>query len=124
MHFCLIDCFDAGFFLSFFLFPAPLFCFRRGAEASRSPDLMTRTWWAFSFTQQEPSGGSFDGKKSHWRPEGPHRPPFMHRHHHTSFLIGDKKWVRRESNVKAIQCGTSSVCVRVCVWPSLHGGTL
>lgn len=56
MHFCLIDCFDAVFF--------PPFCFWGGTNAPHSPVLMRRTWWAFSFTQQEPSGGSLMARKA------------------------------------------------------------
>lgn len=61
MHFCLIDCLDATYC---FLSP---FCFGGGADASHSPFLTTTSRLAFSFTQQEPSGGSFDCKNSHWR---------------------------------------------------------
>lgn len=44
-----------------------IFLWWGGADASRSSFMPTRTRLAFSFTQQEPSGGSFDGKNSHWR---------------------------------------------------------
>lgn len=56
MHFCLIDCFDAGFFLHF--------VFEGALMPPPSPVLMRRTWWAFSFTQQEPSGGSLMARKA------------------------------------------------------------
>ena len=56
MHSCLIYCFDAGFFSPF--------CFWAGTDAPYSPVLMRRTWWAFSFTQQEPSGGSLMARKA------------------------------------------------------------
>lgn len=49
---------------------SPSILFRGGADASLSPLVSTRTRLAFSFTQQEPSGGSFDGKNSHWRSWG------------------------------------------------------
>lgn len=63
----------------------------------------------------------FDGKKLHWRPQGPHRPPFMYRHHNTPFLIPDEKWVRRRYVWKAYSvCAWMYVLnVNVC----LQGGT-
>ena len=57
MHFCLIDCFDAGFFLLHFVFEGALM-------PPHSPVLLRRTWWAFSVTQQEPSGGSLMARKA------------------------------------------------------------
>lgn len=49
------------FWCSFFFSP---FCFWGGTDAPYSPVLMRRTWWAFSFTQQEPSGGSLMARKA------------------------------------------------------------
>lgn len=90
MHFCLIDCLDAAYC---FLSP---FCFGGGADASHSPFLTTTSRLAFSFTQQEPSGGSFDCKNSHWRSwvGGAHRSSFMYWHHNVPFQIADEEAVR------------------------------
>lgn len=91
MHFCLIDCFDAGFLSILFLrghrcLPLPSLDEENSVGFQLHP---ARTFRRFFWWQK---------KKSHWRSQGPHWPPFMYRHHNTAFLIPDKKWVRRKSN--------------------------
>lgn len=95
MHFCLIDCFDAVFFSPF--------CFWGGTDAPHSQVLMRRTWWAFSFTQQEPSGGSLMARKATGDLRG-----LIGLHlciGSTTLHFWFLKRVRRKSNVwKAVQC--------------------
>lgn len=92
MHFCLIDCFDAVFFPS-------SFCFEGALMSPSLPSVDEENLVGFQLHSARTFRRFFDGKKSHWRSQGPHWPPFMYRHHSTLFLIPDKKWVRWESNL-------------------------
>lgn len=95
-----------------------------GADASRSSFMPTRTRLAFSFTQQEPSGGSFDGKNSHWRRGGPHQSSFMYWQHNGSFQIADEEWVRgggthvwrAQSKSQCAACTLCCMYARVSAW--------
>lgn len=62
----------------------------------------------------------FDGKKSHWRPQGPHRPPFMYRKHNTCiFDSWHEMTEEKKLCVNGIQCVWVNVwaiwCVCLCV---------
>lgn len=83
MHFCLIDCFDAGFFFSIL--------FLRGHRCPPLPGLDEENLVGFQLHPARTFRRFFDGKKSHWRLQGPHWPPFMYRHRNTAFLIPDMK---------------------------------
>lgn len=108
MHFCLIDCFDAVFFPILFL---------RGHWCPLLSSLDEENLVGFQLHPARTFRRFFDGKKSHWRPQGPQWPLFMYQHHNTPFLIPDKKWVRRKSNVwKAYSvCKWTYVPYGVCV---------
>lgn len=123
MHFCLIDCLDAGYC---FLLP---FCFGGGATPPPHPSFVTtRTQLAFSFTQQEPSGGSFDGNNSHWRSRG----GLIGLHLCIgTIMLHSRLLMRNEWEGKKRMCGGHTakmnvlhVPCAVCMPECQHGGTL
>lgn len=110
MHFCLIDCFDAVFFFS------PILFLREHGCHPPLTSLDEENLVGFQLHPARTFRRSFDGKKSHWRPQGPHWPPFIYQHITLHFwFLARNEWGGKVTCEWHTVCTWTYVLYEVCV---------